>query len=291
VTRTVTNVSGHAGIYSARVQAPAGTEVSVSPSTLLLAPGAKAKFAITITRTTAVQNNWAFGSLTWHSSLGGDVRSPIAVKPVQLTVPSSVSATGASGSAPLAVHPGFTGRITTSVSGLTPAEVTGLALKNDGPDFDDTAPAISDRAGTVDFTVAAGGVGRVATFDADYPKGTDVDLYLYRKTDSGLVEVGVSGSGTAQESIAIGAAGDYIAYVVLFDSPSPSLTVKADTWAANSNAGNATVSPAALAVTSGQPASTTLRWSQLKAGTRYLGVVNFQRGSRTLGRTLVSVTG
>lgn len=295
VTRTVTNVSGRPGIYTARVQEPKGIEISVSPRELLLAPGAKATFHVTITRTTAVQNKWAFGSLTWHSLLGnlfgGDVRSPIAVKPVQLTVPDSVSGEGASGSTRLDLAPGYTGRLATDVEGLAPATVTGLALKDSGAQFDDTAPATSPRTRTVGFTVAPGGVGRVATFDADYPSGTDVDIYLYRKTSTGLVEVAYSAGGTAQESVVTGTPGTYVAYVSLFASPTAAQTVKANTWQVNSTAGNAHVSPAKLSVTSGEPAYTILSWSGLKPGTRYLGVVDFLRGRRTLGRTLVAVTG
>jgi hypothetical protein len=56
-------------------------------------------------------------------------------------------------------------------------------------------------------------------------------------------------------------------------------------------AGNLTATPASQAVTTGVPATVTLNWSGLTAGSRYLGVVTYGDGVSTLGRTIFGVNG
>jgi hypothetical protein len=55
--------------------------------------------------------------------------------------------------------------------------------------------------------------------------------------------------------------------------------------------GNLTATPASQAVTTGVPATITLNWSGLTAGSRYLGVVTYGDGTSTLGRTIFGVNG
>lgn len=80
VTRTVTNVSGQAAPYTARVEAPAGWEVAVSPATLTVAPGATASFTVTFTPSGAPAGEYRFGWLTWDDGQGHEVRSPLVVR-------------------------------------------------------------------------------------------------------------------------------------------------------------------------------------------------------------------
>ena len=56
----------------------------------------------------------------------------------------------------------------------------------------------------------------------------------------------------------------------------------------NSNAGNLTATPASQSVTLGNSANVTLNWSGLASG-RWLGMLNYDDGTNTIGRTLVSV--
>ncbi|GII25468.1 S8 family serine peptidase [Planosporangium mesophilum] len=86
ITRTVTNVSG-ASTYTVKVQAPAGLSVTVSPSVIVVRPGQSVTYKVTIKRTGAAADAWAFGSLTWRDTRGHAVRSPIAVRPVDATAP------------------------------------------------------------------------------------------------------------------------------------------------------------------------------------------------------------
>jgi len=83
VSRTVTSVASEDGwrTYTASVDAPAGYEVSVSPSTLKLKSGQQATFEVTITNVSAPIGGWSFGSLTWNDTTGNySVYSPIAVR-------------------------------------------------------------------------------------------------------------------------------------------------------------------------------------------------------------------
>ena len=81
VTRTITSVADRPLTWTASVEAPSGYDVVVEPSTVTLAPGAKATFTVTITNNGAgVIGEWAFGALTWNARGGYSARSPIAVK-------------------------------------------------------------------------------------------------------------------------------------------------------------------------------------------------------------------
>jgi hypothetical protein len=94
VTRTVT--STQAGTFTAQISVP-GIETTVSPSTLTFgAAGETQSYDVTFTRTDAPLDQFTTGALDWTS---GDtvVHSPVAIRPVTIVAPSSVSGTGTSG--------------------------------------------------------------------------------------------------------------------------------------------------------------------------------------------------
>ncbi len=74
-------------------------DVTVSPARLTFtAPGQTRTFHVRIqAKVGASTGAWTTGSLTWTGP-GGTVRSPVAVRPQDLGVPSSVSGSGTSGS-------------------------------------------------------------------------------------------------------------------------------------------------------------------------------------------------
>ncbi|HEX6755350.1 MAG TPA: S8 family serine peptidase [Mycobacteriales bacterium] len=292
VTRTVSDVSGRAGSYTVQVTAPAGVTVSVSPQTIKIPAGGKASYQVTFTRTTAAFNSFVLGSLTWTSGRYA-VRSQVAVRPVAAAAPSEVSGTGTSGSAAVSVTPGFTGTLTAAPQGLQAADVRTSTLQPTGPGFISTAPAVSARTSKETVTIPAGTtVARQATFDADFPPGTDVDLYLYRAGTTNLVAL--SGGSSAQERIQLTnpTAGTYDLYVVLFGAATgqTSVQVPAYLWALDgTSAGNLTATPASQAVTTGTPATVTAAWSGLTAGQRYLGRIAYSDGTAAAGGTFVSI--
>lgn len=297
VIRTVTNISDKSGNYGLKVSAPAGFKVSVSTEHFVIKPGQQETYTVTITRTTAPLNAYAFGSLTWTDQRGHSVRSAIAVNPVALAAPNAVSGTGTSGSANVALQTGYNGTLTAAAQGLVNSTVTPLSLTVDpNVKFDPNAPATSDRTGRVDTVVPAGTkVAQFATFGSDYPAGTDVDIFLYRVSGSNLSLVGQSSGGTASENITLTnpTAATYALFVDLFATPgggTAPLTVLPNTWVLPpTNAGNFTASPASQSVVSTGTPSVTLSWSGLAAGGHWLGRVEYGDGTNVIGSTLVRV--
>ena len=137
VTRTVTSVarSNAKVTYRARVSAPAGFKVKVSPSKITLRRGQSATFTVTVTNVSAPIDAWRFGSLTWVSH-DYKVRSPIAVKGALFDAPEEVAGTGTAGSVSIPVEFGYTGAYTAAAHGLVKATLTHAKVKQDrGPDL------------------------------------------------------------------------------------------------------------------------------------------------------------
>jgi hypothetical protein len=178
------------------------------------------------------------------------------------------------------------------VAGLVPAAVSTNHLLAGGT-FNPNAPASSPQTAKVTVNVPAGStVARFATYDADYAVGTDVDLFVYQAGTTTLV--GQSAGGTAEESVTLNAAGSYDVYANLFALPSGSTEadVNVNSFVVGATpAGNLTATPATQPVTTGTNATVNLAWSNLAAGTRYLGVLSYTDGSNNpIGRTLVSLS-
>ncbi|GAB2584539.1 hypothetical protein Aab01nite_54040 [Paractinoplanes abujensis] len=296
ITRTVKNVSKLPGLYEAKIQAPAGTTVTVTPQRFAILPGKSVSYKVTVTRTDAPVGQWSFGALTWVNKAGSgglvssDVRSPIAVRPVALAAPAEVEGTGVSGSATLPVTPGFSGTLTAAPAGLVASTVERRRLVGTETDFDTGAPAETPAVTKVTLTVPAGTrLARVATFDADHPAGTDLDLFAYRAGTN--TPAGSSGGGTAEEEITL-PAGSYDIYVVQFAVPAGVTEQDAvlHSWVVGDTAaGNLTVTPATQPVTRGEPARVTAAWTGLTAGTRYLGAVVYGDGTAPIGQTVLTV--
>jgi subtilisin family serine protease len=295
-TRTVKNVSKMPGSYEARIQAPAGTTVTVTPKKFVVLPGKSVSYKVTVTRTDAAIGQWSFGSLTWvnvadkKGRVSSDVRSPIAIRPVAIAAPVQAAGSGVSGSTDLSVIPGFTGTLSAAPAGLVGSTVDRLHLVGSEPDFDTGSPAAGPAVGKVTVTVPAGTrLARAATFDADVPEGTDLDLFAYRAGTSTLVAS--SAGSTAEEQVTL-AAGSYDVYVVQFATPPgvEELDVPHHSWiVGDTAAGNLTATPAGQAVTLGTAATVTAAWTGLTAGSRYLGLIAYSDGTTRIGQTILSV--
>jgi hypothetical protein len=295
VTRTVTNVTNHLGLYFASVKSPAGYKVKVSPSILVVKPGKTASFTVNVTRTTAGFGTPTFGSLTWQDFAGHKVVSPIAAQATPLAVPASVAGTGTSGSTAITAKAGYAGTLQATGAGLVADTVNHLSLSFDADHpFDADAPAVSDETGMVEVTVPAGTtIARFATFAAEYAPGTDVDVFVYPVDASGNLGAPlISAGGTADESVSLTAPGKYQVFVDLFNNPVANpVDVKLHSWLVGAgSAGNFTVSPASQSVSVGSSVTVTASWTGLTAGSRYLGVVKYSDGTSSLGQTVVSVT-
>jgi hypothetical protein len=291
VTRTVQNATNQASIYLPKVQAPAGFTVKVSPPILVVLPRKAATYKVEITRTTAPLGAYAFGSITWADLRGHSVRSPIAVRPVAIAAPTEVSGTGVSGSQALSVKAGYNGALTARPFGLTASAVTTKRLTEIDQDFDTAAPAESAAVMKATVTIPAGTkAARFATFDAQYPEGTDLDLFVYAAGTNTLLAA--SAGATAEEIVDGAPPGTYDIYVVQFATavPGDDQDVHLHTFAVpGSGATNFTATPASQQVRIGQQVTVTASWSGLTAGRFYLGLVEYGDGTAVRGRTLVSV--
>jgi subtilisin family serine protease len=297
LTRTVTNVTVDvAGIYDVQIQTPPGTTVTVSPTHLVIPPGKSATYTVKITRTTATLGSYTFGSLTWVEKKGNSphnhaVRSNIAVRPVAIAAPSEISVSGTSGSSAQSLLPGYTGTLTATPHGLAADSDTAVGLAGTNTNFNSAAPAAGPAVAKVTVNVPAGSrLARFATFAADYPPGMDVDEYVYTAGTATLV--GVSNGPTAEESVTLTAAGSYDIYVVVFAQPggaTGAVTVQQHAFVVPAAASSLSATPASQSVTTAVPATVTLGWSGLTAGTRYLGVVDYGDGTNTIGSTIVAV--
>ncbi|WP_026208279.1 S8 family serine peptidase [Catelliglobosispora koreensis] len=293
ITRTVTNVTKRAGIYQVKVTAPAGFTAKASPEWLVILPGKKANYKVTLTRTTAAFGQFTFGSVTLDEVATGNhlVKSPIAVRPLAVAAPVETSGTGVSGSASLTVTPGYTGTLTASVAGLTASAASDLGFTAVNTNFNPAAPAVSDSVKKITVTVPAGtSVARFATYDDEAPADTDTDMYVYRGGTATLLAQ--SAGGTNEEIVTTTAAGTYDIYVVMFAHAGATIPpIKFHAFVVPpADAGNMTPVPASQSVTIATAATVTLNWSGLTAGSRYLGVVSYGDGTAAhASRTIVYV--
>jgi subtilisin family serine protease len=295
VTRTVTNTTNQASVYVAKVQAPPGVTVKVTPSVLTVLPRRSATYTVEFTRTSAAMNSYVSGSITLADLRGHSVRSPFSIKPVAMSGPTVVTGTGTSGSQQVKVRAGFNGTATATAFGLVaPVVSTAHLIGNDEDRFDYNAPAASSTARGFSFGVPAGAkLTRFSTYADDYPAGTDIDLYVFQVNGNTLVNRWLSNGATSDESVEVGP-GNYLVYVVQH-ATAPTVNEQDVKLYAHlvdgTNAGNFSVTPASQAVTVGREVTFTVNWSGLTAGTRYLGVIEYGDGVVATGdKTVVSVS-
>ena len=286
VTRTVTNVSSTAGKYTATLVLPAGYTGSVSPSMFTVAPGATQTYTVSFTRTDATFNQFRFGSLSWGDGTH-TVRSPIALRAVQIAAPAELRGTGTSGSIAYTVKPGYTGTLTAAAAGLVPAATNAGTVPDDPTD-----DFVKDGPGQVKFDVvipAGTTYARWNLFDEHTDGDDDLDLYVYR----GATLVGASGGGTSAEQVSLSSppADTYSVYVHGWQTDGPDAQFTLFGWVLGSTATSLTVTPASQAATTGQPAPITASWTGITVGTKYLGSVTYGNGTSAIGRTIVRIDG
>jgi subtilisin family serine protease len=269
VTRRVKNV-GAAATYTAAASV-AGFDVSVTPSQITLAAGEEATFTVTFTRTDAALGDWAIGSLTWSDGTH-NVRSPIALQPVAVSAPAEIhGAASASGSQQFSVTPGYTGVLSTSISGLV--GVTPIADSVVTGAIDTTTPVADADTKIYHVVVPAGTVAARFSLDSD-DNSADLDLFIYR----GGTRVGTSASGAADEQVTLlnPAAGTYDVVVNGFDTPGGTTSYHLANFVVDSaDVGNASVSPDPASVTVGAPTTLTGSWTGLDAAKRWFGVIHY----------------
>jgi subtilisin family serine protease len=296
MTRTVTNVGSQEATYTANASLP-GFTVVVSPSSLTLAPGAKASFTVSLTNVSAPANTWSYGSLTWADNAGHVVRSPLTARPAMISVPSKVYNEAATGSTSFTIGAGFTGPLAASKGGLKPATRSAATVSTDASgDGGLAACKAGGNAGVRMHTVTVPAnalVARFALYDVDtsgYQAGDHDDLDLLVLNSAGT-QVGSSGGSTSNEMVTLNqpAAGDYKVCIVGYAPLGGSANYTLSSWtvAKDEMGGNFKVGLPSMVFT-GATATIGASWSGLGSA-KHLGAVVFTAPGGTTTSTLLEV--
>ena len=281
VTRRVTNVGGNPAVYTSSIAGLTGMGVTVTPSTLSIAPGETKSFNVTFTQAAAPFGTYSGGHVTWTDGSRA-VRVPVTVRPVPLVAPASVFGTGEPIS--YGVTFGYNGPFSATPRGLVPATLsTGSVADDPGNSFAIGGPGVTSFS----VTIPAGTtLARFSTFDSHVSPASDVDVYVYR----GATLVGASGGPTSEEQVTLRdpVAATYTVYVHGYDVPGTANFTLFSWLVGSAAAGNMSVSAPATAV-SGKDATITLSFSGLAGGTKYLGSVAYSGSTGMPAPTIVRV--
>ena len=268
VTRTVTSTG--AGTYTAQPVSLPGVATTVSPSTLsFTGAGQTASYEVTFSRTTAAYDQYTTGYLTWTDGGAHTVRSPLAVRPVAVDVPSDITGTGVTGSADAPITSGGDQTLALSAEGLVKGERTsGSGTVGDFDYVDVTIPADTQF---VRYQLTAGGADAPAV---DEPVDFDLTLYELDATGTPVAITATSATSAADEQIDITKpeAGSYLLEVAYY-SGGETMTYDLDAYTLIPSAytGSFAVSPTTLTLASNQEAVVTASWTGLEPESQYLG--------------------
>lgn len=232
----------------------------------------------TFTRTTAPLAQFAKGFVTLTGPTV--VRMPVALRPVSVKAPISVSGTGAAGRAPIEITAGYTGDLDVVPSGLAKATTVATSIA--------TGSAYQRQVVVPEGT-------KVARFVADANNNAaDLDLYVYRFNAAGTALealVDQSATGAADETVTLlqPLPRKYLVVVEGYAS-APGETATATTYdeylVGPTGLGNFLAEPDPVTVVQGETRSYDAVWSGLAAG-RYLGLMEYEGA---LAPTFVTVS-
>lgn len=280
LTRTVTNTGDTTASYTASASLP-GFTVTVSPSSLTLAPGESASYTVLLSVAGAPMEQWRFGQVVWSASSGTAVRSPLQAKASIFQGPTQVVDNRANGTKTFTVTTGWSGSMTTTGTGLVPATRSG------------GTSTLGQADVCFPITVPAGAqLLRVQLFNSETAGGasSDLDVTVYK----GASAVGGSYTGTSDELVTLSnpAAGtDYRACVEAYAPAGGSATFTLSHWVVGPAVGVQSLrafGPTTVAL--GGKATIGLSWN-VPAGQRYLGNVQYRQvaGGAVIGSTSVFI--
>ncbi len=274
--RSVTNKSAATATYNASTTLP-GFDVAVVPPTLSLLPGQTRSFRVDVTRTTAPLGAWTFGDVVWNDGTTS-VRSPLSVRPLQVSAPAELTDDRAAGTKVFTVGTGYNGKLVATAVGLAPAERhAGTVATGEQKCFNLTVPSGALHA-------------RFSLFNADTDGGAKSDLDL--EVRLGGVLVGSSGSGTSDEEVNLVEPdpGVYQACVIGYAPLNGSANFTLSNWSVTPTGGTGNFRAAAPAkVFTAGTASVAAGWAA-SGGRRYLGIVQLSDGvGPVAANTLVSI--
>ncbi len=283
LTRTLSNKGATPVTYSATAQLP-GYTVAVSPANLTIPAGGSASYTVTMTRTTAPVEQWAFGNVTWSSPGAATLRSPLSAKGSSFVTLSGVFDTRAAGTKVYSTAFGFDGALTTTPTGLLAASRVSSGINT------------NQRLCTGGFVVAAGTkVLRSQLFNAETEGGSasDLDLVIQRLNGATWTTVASSGNVDSEELASVSNPAAGASYRFCIDGYAPIREGAAFTmsyWILGPNNPGTLKAFGPSSVKTGGIASIGLNWN-VPAGARYLGLVEFrdQPAAQPLGATQIFI--
>jgi hypothetical protein len=291
--RTVTSVATDSRpvTFKAKVKAPPGYTVSVSPATITLQTGETATFFVTFTNVSAPVGEWRFGSLTWKSGKY-TVYSPLAVKGALFDAPAEVSGAGASGSTSFDVKFGYTGSYTAAPHGLVPATVTTANVLQDPDQTFAPSDVAAGGANLHQFTLTDAAHFRIAMPPEATEAGADLDIFVFDPSNA-LVATSTAGGTDELIDIPQPADGTWSVYVHGWAAPGGDSDYNMWSWAVpNASGGSLSLDAAPTSATIGALGALNLSWSGLTTGSVgdwYLGAVSHTGDVGLMGLTLVNV--
>ncbi len=295
VIRTVTSVGpGRVRrLYEVSVDAPAGIDVTVSPSSFYIRNGETLTYEVTFTANSgAVLNEYAFGSLTWTHDRPGRasdfvVYSPIAVRPTLFGAPAAIGGSGEASSASFDVNFGYTGDYTAATHGLEAATVIADNVVQDPDQTFDQYDGYSDAHS---FALSGAAYLRVAIPPEAVPSSS-VDLDVFVADPSGTIVAASTLGGTDEVvNIASPADGTWTVYVHGWQTAGADTDYTMYAWVISATpGGNMSVDSAPAAAVIGTSGTVDVSWSGATAGEWHLGAVSHSDASGVIGMTLVEV--
>lgn len=299
VKRSVTNVGAAAATYTGSVSVP-GFNATLSPASLTLGVGETKSFNVSLSRSTAVLNTWAFGSMTWTDG-SHVVKSPVVARSGSpFVAPTLIKSDRASATKMISVSTGFTGAMKIAFGGLKEIERTAYNVPQATVPVDTnaqiTAACNANANGTrvVPVTFPTGAVlAQFELFNRDTTSGNggdDLDMVLLT---SGGALAATSLHGGSNESMVFPSppAGNYKVCIIGYTAAngvSTDFTLSSSIVTSADRGGNFKVMAPAQ-VYAGSTASIGASWSGLPAGKRFAGAMQLIDNTNKLGSTTVFI--
>ncbi|MFO1293181.1 MAG: S8 family peptidase [Rubrivivax sp.] len=297
VTRSVTNVGAAAATYTPTATLP-GFSAVVTPASLTLNPGETKSFTVKLTRTTAADNAWNYGSLVWKDGTHV-VRIPVqAMVGKAISAPAEVTGNTASGTRLITIKTGVSGRLGSVKGGLKDVTMLGPVSLTPSPmnsinDMATACKAGNDLAGMKVHNVNVPANTLVARFalrqQDTNDANDDFDLMVMKADGTNVLYSATDGSNEAVQIVGP-AAGSWRACVFAYAGTSP-MSYSLSSWV---------VTPADVGgnfnvllpgqVYAGSSATVGISWSGLAFGQRTVGAVQYKDpGGAVQASTVVRV--
>lgn len=255
--RIVKNPGPTTVTWSATTTAPGDIQLTVSPTSFSLAPGASKTLTISAKRTASTKyKTWRFGNVNLNTAQTGisPAHLPVAVKFEASNLPAKLSWSNqaAIASAMVKVKVGVAvSQLTTRISGLAPAVLHNATIHQDEQlSFDVTVPQGSRRL--------------VAELRSAV--SPDLDLYVYNVNTGALVCESAGGNSAEYCNVDTPPAGTYRVFVDGYQTTDLSgalgdALVLATGVVGNANAGNLSVTGSVQSLSAGQSVDLNLQWN------------------------------